>query len=709
MHHLLSLPVEVHDLIAGHLEYASELNALAKTCRGVFNTANRRLYKLFAKDCSPRGFSKIVKNKNVAALRKILPLFLDRDCDEEGFFEGETKKLELDMAEKLLAIIQIFIDLYGPQHDFHIIANPECAKAVLAPEDLLVLKVLSGAVKCTMTGVLALQIAAKKGSLACVKFLLGLGCDVDATDDIDDDDMRETALMKAAAKGHLEIVKLLHEAGADLNFTIDPDWGVPFCETPLLFAAVHNHEAVVRYLLENQAHLGIPGEINPFELGTLIEHDGRLPLAKLILDSIDNELPPLSLEDTSRFIRHAILLGEDAALEAFTGHDSLHDASTNGFAHLVDSLPDLNPGNELNGEEMSEPLDIIHLATDTNDQPTVAAVLDRVEKLGFLPAARFALLHAAQNRQEAMCQFLVEERDALDDNLPDGSADDQIPLILDAAITTGNDTLIKHIMDIRGYHLMESPDWVISPGGDTILEMVAEKGSMDLFQKALSWGGPIEPGESVCNKALLRATSKGKIEIVSYFLQHGFDINGTYRTEALEYGQDSDDDYDPYEDHDLYRDITLLMQSVFPWDRFDLDRQTPAMAEFLIDQGAKVDAVGSKGRTALAEVARQCGDISLAKLLIERGANPLTGVERSESALEWAILRNYPELVELSLQTISARGYQSSYLDDTIRHYSSIGRGPLVTGPTTKWRWFFVVKALKQFYWRSRYPVPDGL
>lgn len=83
----------------------------------------------------------------------------------------------------------------------------------------------------------------------------------------------------------------------------------------------------------------------------------------------------------------------------------------------------------------------------------------------------------------------------------------------------------------------------------------------------------------------------------------------------------------------------------------------------------EVDAVGSRGRTALAELARQSGDISLAKMLIDRGANSLTGAEKGESTLEWAILGFHHELVELSLQSITARGYQSSRLDTTIRQY----------------------------------------
>ena len=83
------------------------------------------------------------------------------------------------------------------------------------------------------------------------------------------------------------------------------------------------------------------------------------------------------------------------------------------------------------------------------------------------------------------------------------------------------------------------------------------------------------------------------------------------------------------------------------------------MTEFLLDHGAKVDMAGSRGRTtALAEVAKKERDISLTKLLIERGANPLIGFGSGQSAFEWAVRRMNPEMVELFLRTIAARRYQ---------------------------------------------------
>lgn len=81
------------------------------------------------------------------------------------------------------------------------------------------------------------------------------------------------------------------------------------------------------------------------------------------------------------------------------------------------------------------------------------------------------------------------------------------------------------------------------------------------------------------------------------------------------------------------------------------------MTEFLLDHGANVDTVGSNGRTALAEVARNETDVSLARLLIERGANPLIGFGTSQGALEYAVWRMNPEIVELFMQTIAVRHY----------------------------------------------------
>jgi hypothetical protein len=48
-----------------------------------------------------------------------------------------------------------------------------------------------------------------------------------------------------------------------------------------------SHEAVVRYLLENGAHLGTPGHINPIEVGRPSSEKDAVLMVKLILDTVD--------------------------------------------------------------------------------------------------------------------------------------------------------------------------------------------------------------------------------------------------------------------------------------------------------------------------------------------------------------------------------------------------------------------------------------
>lgn len=687
MPHLLHLPVEVRDLIAEHLEFASELNALSRTCRTLYSSAHRRLYD--PKECSPKGFKNIVKHKNVDALRQILPGFLDQGYDKQELFEGSGRLPLMDAAENLVAIIQIFVDPYGPKQNFHDIANPECAQAVLAPQDLIVLKVLSRATKSSEIGGIALGIAAGNGSLDCLKFFFGCGCKVDMTNDFG-----QSALVKAAGHGHLEMVKYLVEAGADPNFISEPpsfmgiqNWAGHPRRTPLWAAALNNQEAIVRYLLEKNAHLGTPGELNTCEISTISSHDGGPALAKIILDSsgcssdLDTKLEQLSAPEMRDFLRYAAARGDERPIKAFAHHlavaqivPSLHSAAQHGHANVVATLLDTLVGpRHLTWHDIIENFIMtINIAAEQNHQPVVVVVLEYAKRRGIILAGQEALLTAVRHGHDALCQFLVQmgvlddvETDDSDERYDDDAdepPEDRIPKILCEAIKQDNVVLFKNIMQKSGFKPLR-PNL---PGGDSILEMAAEGGSLELFQE-ISQGVTLDPSDPVCYKALLRAISHGQIRIVSYFLQHGFDVNGTYRTQNP--GMD-DDDY--YFESGLDRGITLLIQSVTPWTMYDRQWDVSPMTQFLLDHGAEVDAVGPRGRTALAEAAKQLDNNSSAKVLVERGANPLIGLEKCRSALDWAIREDNLKMVELFLQTIVARGYQPVDVELLIyRHMST--------------------------------------
>lgn len=91
----------------------------------------------------------------------------------------------------------------------------------------------------TQLGQTPLQIASKKGHLACVDYLLSCGIDVNCKDSA-----QLTALHYAAIHGHSGVAQRLIEAGANLH-AVD-SMGM----TPLHQAAASGSEGVLHCLLE---------------------------------------------------------------------------------------------------------------------------------------------------------------------------------------------------------------------------------------------------------------------------------------------------------------------------------------------------------------------------------------------------------------------------------------------------------------------------
>lgn len=83
-----------------------------------------------------------------------------------------------------------------------------------------------------------------------------------------------------------------------------------------------------------------------------------------------------------------------------------------------------------------------------------------------------------------------------------------------------------------------------------------------------------------------------------------------------------------------------------------------ALISLLLDRGAKINATDHEGRTALAGAVIARSKPAYPRALLDRGANPLVGVEIGSNALEWAIKSNNAKLVEMFLEAISTRQYR---------------------------------------------------
>ncbi|MGF2773295.1 ankyrin repeat domain-containing protein [Bacillus cereus] len=91
-----------------------------------------------------------------------------------------------------------------------------------------------------------LHIAAKKGDLNIVKFLVHKGIEVDASGGTFD----SSALNLAAGAGHLDVVNYLIEAGAELDVSLAK-------RNPLFGAIYGGHKNVVEFLVEKGIDVSI--------------------------------------------------------------------------------------------------------------------------------------------------------------------------------------------------------------------------------------------------------------------------------------------------------------------------------------------------------------------------------------------------------------------------------------------------------------------
>lgn len=154
----------------------------------------------------------------------------------------------------------------------------------------------------------------------------------------------------------------------------------------------------------------------------------------------------------------------------------------------------------------------------------------------------------------------------------------------------------------------------------------------------------------------------------------------------------------------------------------ELDRG-PALATLILDSlgpsvelKAKLNRLSSSDKKEFLRYAAAVGDEALVKayshlLAIAEplfqspnfsligGANPLIGLGSGKSvcALEWAILKLNPEMVELFLQRIVDRGYQCLELIPFIRGKLATVKLSTRQSASELWKKLFIVKALKMY------------
>ena len=185
--HLLCLPAEILVMFTRHLEYAYEINSLAQTCQQLYSVANDSLFSYFAKECSPRGLDRIVKNDNARALYKLLMngLNFDQYFRTTGHSTPILLTVDTDLskiAELLLVYSEVLLksdqckygsSLGGPGHRAHENDLEKTLYQAAIKGSLGVLKVLASSEAVGKWQIpLALAHAVNRGQIASVRYLI---------------------------------------------------------------------------------------------------------------------------------------------------------------------------------------------------------------------------------------------------------------------------------------------------------------------------------------------------------------------------------------------------------------------------------------------------------------------------------------------------------------------------------------------------------
>ncbi|CAH0017361.1 unnamed protein product [Clonostachys rhizophaga] len=503
----------------------------------------------------------------------------------------------------------------------------------------------------------ALATATNYGSSALLARLLDMG-----TGDLNLD----RALYLAAERGNLEMVQLLLARGAGLEHD-----GAGPGATPLMVASLHNHEAIVKVLINKGAKFYVNDGRSALTAATI---GGHLHIVRLLLKSG----APVNVQGGKDYIRPAIaeacvhgmkeilelllqhgqgvnhhtspplvfasmhgniemarmLLAKNAEIDAFEselGWNALMAAASSGHLGLVELL--LNHGADINlqGKGGSSPLGI---AARQGHEEIVDLLLDRGAT-----RSHSIIKAAILGDQLQIAEKLIGSEYDLQDEAKGE--------ILQLACLQGFESLAEALIQ-NGANVNFS-DW---DHHGSVLQAAAQQDNEEIVQLLIDNGACINSTSGTAGTALHVAIRAGHENIVTLLIDHGADVNiqggdGSTLQAASFYG---------------YEDIVRLLidhgaDVNSKGGRYGSALQTASsfgyenIAVLLITHGADVNSKGGEYGTAL-QAASYSGHESIVRLLIDHGANIDIKGGKYGSALAAASTKCHDDIV----QTLIAAG-----------------------------------------------------
>ena len=504
-------------------------------------------------------------------------------------------------------------------------------------------------------GFYPIHVTAEAGNIQTLKFLLS---NKNLSPDIKSEASHQvTPLWIAAWKGHLDIVKYLISQGADVN-PVNAETG----DSAVYIAVKQNKKDIVEYLLMSRANPNIPNNAGYYPIHGAI-HNGLLDTVKVLIENNANiniaslgeagGITPLyyamgygKQEISVPIIDYLLKRKADPNIMS-CGHLPIHAAIINGHLDAVkvfiDNYININTAN-------TQGLYPIHWAANNGNTEIIKLLIERatadVNVKSEASHQVTPLRIAAQNGHLDIVKYLISRgADANPVNAETGDSAITIAVkqskkdVIEYLLSANADPAISNNQGLYPIHL------VAAIGNLEILNLLIEHNKIDIN---------IRTNNALQSTALHTAAELGHLELVKLLLERQADINiQTAQLGLTSFFLACSKKHILIAEYLLNHpnfDNSIIDGSGNSTLHWGIELRNKAILQKILDKGKiDINICDNLGKTTLFW-ASEYGEVDIAKTLLENRADPNIPGKSGYYPIHGAVHRGYLDIIKLLIE-----------------------------------------------------------